>query len=261
MGKNSDISWTTHSFSPWWGCVEVSPACDNCYARELDKRFPVNGVTHWGKDAPRRFFGEKHWRQPLNWNRAAEKSGERARVFCLSMGDICERRDDLDAERLKLWPLIEATPWLDWLLLTKRPNDFERVLPDQWLESPRENVWLMTTIESPGYYWRWHHLKKVPAAIRGISYEPALEEISVGDLVAAGGPKPDWIIAGSESGSKARQAKDDWYRALAYQCYQRHIAFHMKQICDRGKPIDFAEFPGDLQVRQYPLASLPLVRL
>lgn len=60
MGKETGIAWTDGTFNPWWGCVEVSPACDNCYAREWDARF---GGEHWGKDAPRRFFGDKHWNE------------------------------------------------------------------------------------------------------------------------------------------------------------------------------------------------------
>lgn len=71
--KNSTIEWCHHTFNPWWGCVEVSPACDHCYAREMDARFPIVGQRHWGKDTPRRFFGEKHWAQPLAWNRSAVK--------------------------------------------------------------------------------------------------------------------------------------------------------------------------------------------
>lgn len=90
MAEHSAIEWTTHTFNPWWGCVKVSPACDHCYAESLAKR---TGNQVWGKDAPRRFFGEKHWAEPLKWNRDAEKAGERARVFCASMADVMESAD------------------------------------------------------------------------------------------------------------------------------------------------------------------------
>src|ERR1039458_920208 len=120
MGKNSAISWTHHTFNPWWGCekplvqigqkVVVSPECVSCYAETWDKRC---GGANWGHTASRRTFTDKHWNGPRQWNREARESGERKRVLCLSMGDICEDRRDLDAQRDKLWPLIAKTEWLD----------------------------------------------------------------------------------------------------------------------------------------------------
>src|SRR5262249_54064076 len=139
MGDKTAIEWTDHTFNPWWGCVEVSPACDFCYARTWAQR---RGHPVWGTDAPRRFFGEAHWGEPLRWNRRAAATGRRARVFCASMADVLEERHDpvgalLEQARARLWATIEATPNLDWLLLTKRPagdrplvapEDFARVL-------------------------------------------------------------------------------------------------------------------------------------
>lgn len=119
MAKNSRIEWTTHTFNPWWGCVKVSPACKHCYAESWAKRV---GSNVWGIKAERRFFGDKHWSEPVKWNAAAAASGMRARVFCASMADVFEDRRDLDVHRIRLWKLIEATPRLDWLLLTKRPE-------------------------------------------------------------------------------------------------------------------------------------------
>lgn len=120
MAKNSSIEWTDHTFNPWWGCAGVSPGCDNCYAEAWAKRV---GEDIWGARKPRRFFGEKHWCEPLKWNDEAQKQGHRRRVFCASMADVFELRSDLDPWRDRLWVLIDQTPWLDWLLLTKRPQD------------------------------------------------------------------------------------------------------------------------------------------
>jgi protein gp37 len=92
MGKETAISWTHHTFNPWWGCQRVSPGCTNCYAETFDKRI---GGKHWGPTAPRRFFGPKHWAEPLKWARAAAKAGERHRVFCASMADVFEDRPEL----------------------------------------------------------------------------------------------------------------------------------------------------------------------
>src|SRR5689334_16021242 len=134
MGAKTKIGWTHHTFNAWWGCHKVSPACKHCYAESFSKR---TGHAVWGANAPRRFFGDAHWREPLKWNAAAEKAGERRRVFCGSMMDVFEWHDEptneqMNAARARLWELIESTPWLDWLLLTKRPENASSVLPDRW---------------------------------------------------------------------------------------------------------------------------------
>jgi len=93
MAKDSKIEWTHHTFNPWWGCAKVSPACTHCYAEAWAKRV---GSAVWGKEAPRRFFGETHWKEPLRWQREALAEGTRKRVFCASMADVFERRGDSD---------------------------------------------------------------------------------------------------------------------------------------------------------------------
>ena len=143
MARNSSIEWTHHTFNPWWGCSRVSPACDNCYAEVWAHRL---GQDLWEPSAARRFFGDNHWREPLRWNAEAENEQRRARVFCASMADVFEWRADLNEQRVRLWWLIEQTPNLDWLLLTKRPQHICRMVP--WNENWPENVWVGTTVEN-----------------------------------------------------------------------------------------------------------------
>lgn len=259
MGINSRIEWTHHTFNPWWGCVKVSPACDHCYAEAWAKR---TGFDVWGKDADRRFFSDAHWHEPVKWDRAAEKAGERHRVFCGSMCDVMEDATGLQQIREeKLYPLIEATPHLDWLLLTKRPQNFARFLPSAWLENSQPNVWLMTTVESDDYIWRAVELIKVPAVVHGLSYEPALgpltklapllgirhedELAEVGANITnpdqhltreIGVPfhdpwvrSIDWVIVGGESGPGARPMHPDWVRAIRDECAKCGAAFFFKQ--------------------------------
>src|SRR4051812_43046764 len=126
MGKNSHIEWTHHTFNPWWGCAKVSPACNHCYAETLANRF---GGAIWGVKGQRRFFGAAHWTEPEKWNVEAGRAKSRVRVFCASMADVFEDRRDLDAERVKLWALVERTKSLDWLLLTKRPEHVQKLAP------------------------------------------------------------------------------------------------------------------------------------
>lgn len=225
MGANSKIEWTTHTFNPWWGCLKVSEACKNCYAESWAKRV---GEDVWGLNASRRFFGDKHWAGPLRWNATAANASERPRVFCASMADVFEDRPELDAHRARLWDLIEATPNLDWLLLTKRPqNVLDRV---RWGNEWPSNVWLGTTVELQKRAEELlPFLEAIPAKVRFISAEPLLGPL---DLTRWLGSTIDWVITGGESGPKARPASPTWFRSLMLQCMERDVAFHFKQWGD-----------------------------
>ena len=226
MGKNSHIEWTHHTFNPWWGCAKVSPACQHCYAEAWAKRV---GSRVWGTRAPRRFFGIDHWEEPVKWNAEAQKMGTRARVFCASMADVFEDRRDLDAERTKLWNLIDATPSLDWLLLTKRPEKVSNLT--RWGKSWPASVWLGTTIENQEWVdKRIPHLLASHAKIRFLSCEPLLGQIDLTTYVKKGTPTPiHWIIAGGESGSHSRPMDPEWVRNLRDFSRKNEIAFHFKQ--------------------------------
>lgn len=227
VGKDSKIEWTHHTFNPWWGCVKVSPACKHCYAEAWAKRV---GMDLWGGGSDRRTFGDAHWRQPLKWNSEAEQAGERRRVFCASMADVFENRRDLDAWRSRLWPIIEDTPWLDWLLLTKRPEYVGRFAP--WRTNWPINVWLGTTAENQ----RWAN-RRIPvllehdAAIRFVSAEPLLGAIDMAEWLGRPGmPNTlNWVIAGGESGPKSRPMNPGWVVDLRDQCADAAVPFHFKQ--------------------------------
>jgi protein gp37 len=227
LGRNSSIEWTTHTFNPWWGCVKVSPACKHCYAEAWSKRV---GQSVWGIRAQRRFFGDRHWSEPLRWDAAAAAQGERARVFCASMADVFEDRRDLDDARTRLWGLIEATPNLDWLLLTKRPEQIAPTVP--WGDAWPPNVWIGTTVESQEWAEeRLPHLLATPAAVRFISAEPLLGPLDLSEWLPNG---LDWVITGGESGPKARPSSPAWFRSLLNQCMASDVAFHFKQWGDWG---------------------------
>lgn len=221
MAENSRIEWTNHTFNPWWGCAKVSAACKYCYAETWAKRV---GSKVWGHKAERRFFGDKHWYQPLKWDREAKKDGKRRRVFCASMADVFEDRRELDVQRVRLWRLIEETPNLDWLLLTKRPEKISDLSP--WIggEWPR-NVWLGTTIERQKWVGRIDAILKHTARIHFLSCEPLLGPLDI----RAWTSKIDWVIAGGESGPKARPTKPAWVEQLRDQCIGSGVAFHFKQ--------------------------------
>lgn len=235
MAENSKIEWTTHTFNPWVGCTKVSPACDHCYAEGWAKR--TGGAALW--QGERRRTTAANWRNPVKWNAAAFKSGVRPRVFCASLADVFDNQVS-DEWRLDLIRLIAETPWLDWLLLTKRPQLVARMMPDQWW-SGWNHIWLGTTVENQTEVKRRiPHLRATHARTKFLSCEPLLEGI-VPDLSGI-----DWVICGGESGGGARDMHPDWARSLRDDCAAEGVAFFMKQMT-RKAPI-----PDDLMVRQFP---------
>ncbi len=221
MARDSPIEWTSHTFNPWWGCTKVSPACDHCYAEVWARR---TGHHVWGAGVHRRQLSDNYWDQPLRWDRAAEATGRRARVFCASMADVFEWRPDLDALRDRLWCLVERTPNLDWLLLTKRPELARRLTP--WRAAWPSNVWLGTTVENQHFAdQRIRHLLCVPCRYRFLSCEPLLGFVDLSRCLDA----LHWVIAGGESGARARPTHPDWIRRLRDQCSGAGVAFHFKQ--------------------------------
>lgn len=198
MGESTKIEWTDHTFNPWWGCQRVSPGCEHCYAEAFAKRV---GLKVWGPEGDRRVFGNKHWAAPLKWNRAAiaanlaaRQAGlaapPRPRVFCASMADVFEDLEVLRPHRARLWQLMHDTPHLDWLLLTKRPENAARLALEAWGDGRSDttvwqwgsvwlpNVWLGTTTEDQAYAdKRLPALLATGAAVHFVSYEPALGPI------------------------------------------------------------------------------------
>jgi protein gp37 len=158
--EHSKIEWTDHTFNPWIGCTKTSPGCTNCYAEPLSARFHKN-ASPWGPKADRRVTSDAYWREPLRWDRKAQRQGQGALVFSGSMCDVFDAHPTADATRPKLFDLIAKTPHLMWLLLTKRPERIVTHLPDGW---PWPHVWLGTSIETPAYRWRADVLRQIPAA-------------------------------------------------------------------------------------------------
>lgn len=239
MGKGSSIEWTDHTFNPWWGCEKVSPACTRCYAEAFAKRV---GQKVWGEKAPRRFFADKHWNEPHRWDIEAKVHGVRRRVFCASMADVFEAREDLNVWRERLWQLIDTTTGLDWLLLTKRPENIARMVPPAWLKDPPANVWYGTTVENQEWAdKRIPALIDVPARVRFLSCEPLLGPLDLAkyfdDGHESGGPAGwiqgaspiDWVIAGGESGEGARPMYHRWPRDLRDQARRFDVSFFFKQ--------------------------------
>jgi protein gp37 len=224
VAENSKIEWTDHTFNPWTGCTNVSPGCDHCYAEAWSKR---SGHVRWG-NYPRKRTTAAYWRAPPIWDeRHAEffaVQNRRQRVFCASLADVFDNQVPPEW-RADLFTLIRRCSSLDWLLLTKRPQNIAKMLPADW-GGGYGNVWLgMTAEDQPRYDQRWSHLAAVPAVVRFVSYEPA-----IGPLRLHGGSVlPDWLICGGESGAGARPMSERWVHAVLDDCLREGVAPFFKQ--------------------------------
>lgn len=242
MAENSKISWTDHTFNIAWGCEEVSPACDHCYAKSFARSV---GQNVWNEN-PRRVFGDKHWNEPLKWNKKAADAGKNSYVFCSSMCDIFEVHPTIQQELKKLPSLVDRTPFLTWLLLTKRALEI-RKHPEL---TRQNNVLMGVTMESMSYDWRANE------HVQWLSVEPML-----GPVVISKMPLLKWVIIGGESGHGAREMHLDWAKELIAECRDRKVAVHFKQTGDvlarklglkdrSGK--NPAEWPAELRIQEFP---------
>lgn len=276
MAKLTTIPWCDHTWNPWEGCTKWSPGCVNCYAENRNIR--LSGGANWGPGAPRRRTSENNWKAPLRWNR--DEPVTRPRVFSASLADWLD--DEVPIEWLAdFLSLIYNTQNLDWLLLTKRPENFrERVAAcidctpnvrrmwlKDWLDGGTmpPNVWIGTTVEDQTRTdERIPVLLSIPARVRFLSCEPLLEAVNL-DLGHIGKPGSvysrkddltsglDWVIAGCESGPRRRPMVESWARSLATQCQTAGVAFFMKQMVISGELTEnLTDFPEALQIRQFP---------
>lgn len=234
MADATKIQWADHTFNPWIGCTKVSPGCARCYAEaDMDHR---RGRVKWGPKGTRSRTSESYWQKPITWNRNAQRASTRRRVFCASLADVFEDWDGPIVNNLghklrhcdgvfrpsglpgverwgfatmadlrrDLFALIDATPNLDWLLVTKRPENIRRMWPEYRFASEaqgvleaallisstplataqlyRRNVWLLTSVED-----QERAAERVPellgcrdlAPVLGLSCEPLLDRVDL----------------------------------------------------------------------------------
>jgi len=224
MGKTTSIAWTDSTFNAWWGCTHHGPGCANCYAEAWARRC---GFDVWGPGKPRRIFDEAHWRQMDQLNAQAAAAGASLRVFCGSMMDVCEDRPDVLPLAQRLVASARRWPWLDLLLLTKRPERFPSILPPDWRDG-YPNVWLVASAVTQAEVERnADALRRVPARVRGLSLEPLIERVCTKAL-----PWINWRIVGGESGSvdKARPFDPSWAADVVLDARIDGAAVFVKQM-------------------------------
>ena len=259
MAEKTAISWCDHTWSPWEGCTKVSPGCDHCYAAARNGRFAKG--SNWGPGAPRRRTAD--WEKPRRWNAAAKAAGVRRTIF----PSLCDPFDnEVDPSwRAELFALIAETPHLTWLLLTKRIGNVARMIEAPGMQKCGlpPNAWLGATVVNQAEADRdTPKLLATPAAVRFLSVEPMLGPVDLHRFMAGDGHDAPhfrdgalhWVICGGESGPHARPGDIEWYRSLMQQCKSAGVAFHMKQITEREKPLPMEQWPKDLTAQEFPHA-------
>jgi protein gp37 len=173
--------------------------------------------------------------------------------------------DKIQEARLRLFNLISHTPHLDWLLLTKRPENVLRLIDRDWLEMP--NVWIGVSIEDQQRAdERLPHLAEIPARVKFLSIEPLLGPIILNGwdgrvqrnwLVSSHPRSIDWVIIGGESGNSARSCTVDWIMGLVHTCRAAGVPVFVKQVGSSPylkdpKGGDPNEWPEHMRVREFP---------
>ena len=253
MAQNSKIEWTTHTANLWHGCTKVHEGCDNCYAETLSKRW---GNDVWGNDKPRKEI-KSVWSDLAKYQKLAKESGEIHRVFVGSMMDIFEkpmRLIDSKGEPIVLTTenlrnrfftsIIDGQyPNLMFLLLTKRPSNINKYIPEIWKENPPSNVMFGT---SPVNQETFDKLVGQLLEVKGkrfLSVEPQLDYVNVEEWCK---DKIHWIIQGGESGHHKRPFDIKWAYSMKQDCKELGIPYFFKQI-DK-----IQEVPKDLLDREFP---------
>lgn len=246
--ENSLISWTHDTANLWIGCMKVHAGCDNCYAEAQDHRW---GGNHWGANVSRKMVN-KVWNDFKKFQKIAEQSGEIRRVFVGSMMDIFEKPypvedskgnkiDGITTSDLRdrfFNDIVPNSPNLQFLLLTKRPGNIKKLIPESWLINPPKNVIYGYSVVDQPTSKEIDELVKVPGR-HFLSMEPLLGFVDLTkwlwmpEVHGQNGLTPsgliDWVIVGGESGHSARPMKPAWARSLRQQCLNAGVPFHFKQ--------------------------------
>lgn len=251
MGDTA-IQWTDKTWNPITGCTQVSPGCDHCYAMTLHNMrhnvYTQNGGSwpNTTKPMPKQYsvpFSQvqlfpDRLEDPLHWRKPQM-------VFVNSMSDLFHQ-DIPDEFIQQVFQTMNKAPQHIFQVLTKRPSRAALIANKLTWTS---NIWLGTSIENNQYTWRADKLRQVPAAVRFISAEPLLGELTNLNLDGI-----HWLIAGAESGEGARPMNEDWVRFLRDLCQQYHTAFFYKQNAIRGHKLSLPELDGRQWI-EYPKAA------
>lgn len=273
MGSSTNIEWCDITWNIWRGCAEVSPGCANCYARTFAKRNP-DVLGEWGKDAYRALASDAYLAKITQENRRASRDRVRRRVFLGSMMDFFEDRPDLVGMRELGIYSMGSCKNLDFLVLTKRPENIDRLWPMNMqtaysIPPPNyqlmDNVWFGVSVEDVKRAdERIPRLQDKDVRVRFLSVEPILEYIDLNRHLQRGGIH--WVIVGGESQQEkvCRRTQVDWIEAVVAACQGNGVPVFVKQMgglpydglqqlkLKSKKGEDVNEWPDHLRIRQFP---------
>lgn len=294
MGDVTGISWCDRTCNLWIGCTKVSPGCKLCYAERDNERY--HWTDRWGPEGTRHrtkmlpklaIWNRERWFecQDCGWRGDNTADGlcprclhdglepTRQRVFINSLSDLFEDRPELVPWRDEFWKAVDACPNLDFLVLTKRPENLDRLIPGNWIFGLPPNIWWGISAENQEEFdaripvlESWMRLRQ--AGVMWVSAEPLLGPIDmeawlteddIGDEDAPMWSWPiSWVVVGGESGPGCRPMDLTWARVLRNQCQEAEVAFYMKQLggaVDRRERLE--ELPQDLRIREWPASIDP----
>ncbi len=212
MAQGSTIEWTESTWNPVTGCSKISPGCKHCYAERMSMRLQAMGQPNYQRGF--KVTLQEHMLElPLGWKKPQT-------VFVNSMSDLFQKEVP-DAFIRRVFDVMNRASWHTFQVLTKRADRLQSLGRElEWLD----NIWVGVSVESRKYLERINCLRKVPARVRFISFEPLLERLGEIDLTAI-----DWVIVGGESGPCARPMEPSWVVEIREQCLEAGVPFFFKQ--------------------------------
>lgn len=272
MGSKTKIEWTASedgiegsSWNTVRGCERFSPGCELCYAEHLSGRFSGPGQPYEG--AARMVDGDGRWtREPVFIEKALKQPESwRAprRIFVSSMSDLWW--DKVPESWIgRVFEIMRKCKQHTFIVLTKRAERMKHVV-SRIQPEPLPNLWIGVSVEDQRRAEeRIPHLLETPAAVRWLSVEPLIDEVSLAPWLPAGALS--WIIIGGESSQGTREARPmklEWARKIVEECRAFHTPVFVKQLgsvwaksikSDHHKGGHFEEFPEDLRIRESPIA-------
>lgn len=217
MSFESSIEWTDSTWNPVRGCTKISPGCKHCYAEVFAERFRGVPGHPYERGFDLRLVPERLL-DPLRWS-------EPRMIFVNSMSDLFHERVP-DDYILRVANVMRSADWHVFQVLTKRSARLSSLLKGQ-LEgfASLRHIWWGVSVEDRKHGLpRVEHLRNTAAAVRFLSVEPLLEDIGSFDLTWV-----SWVIAGGESGYRARPMKPEWVRSVRDQCESAGVPFFFKQ--------------------------------
>jgi protein gp37 len=225
MAGLSEIEWTDATWNPISGCTMISPGCTNCYAMRMAAR--LQAMEHPSYEGTtRKSGGRPVWTGKLHLNEQALAIPLRWRkprkIFVNSMSDLFQDGVPITFVQ-RVWDTMEEAHWHTYQILTKRPDNLLAVM-DALSRPVLTNVWLGTSVESAKYKGRIAQLRRVPAQVRFVSFEPLIGPVGGINLTGV-----HWAIVGGESGPKARPMIANWVEEIRKQCKDSNAKFFFKQ--------------------------------